>query len=278
MLIKNLPYIFLLNILLMLLACAEENKKITNNEDDKQVEESKMRMTILYDNYVNVAGTKSDWGFSCLIEGAEKTILFDTGTKPKILMQNIEALNVDLTKIDLIVISHNHGDHTGGLRTVLEENSDVSVYLPYSTPSEYKESISSTGAEVVTEKEPKQIAEGVYLTGEMGFDILEQSLILDTPKGLVVITGCSHQGIVNILKRTKEVVDKNIYLVFGGFHLLRHSEEMVNDIVSKFKTYGVQKCGCTHCTGDDAIQLFREAYGENFVDMGTGKIINIPLE
>jgi len=275
---KNLPLILLFNILLMLLACAEENNKITNNENDKEVEESSMQMTILYDNYAKVTGTKSDWGFSCLIEGAEKTILFDTGTKPEILMQNIEALNVDPNSIDLIVISHNHGDHTGGLRTILEKNSKVKVYLPFSTPASFIESIQSTGATVFTEKDPKQILDGVYLTGEMGTDILEQSLILDTPKGLVVVTGCSHQGIVNILERTKEIVNKNIYLVFGGFHLLRHSEEMVKDIISKFKSNGVQKCGCTHCTGDEAIQLFKDAFGDNFVQMGTGKVISVPLD
>lgn len=234
-----------------------------------------MIITILYDNYVYADETIADWGFACLIKDSENTILFDTGAKGDILMHNVKALNIDLSKIDLIVISHNHWDHTGGLKAVLNIKSNLNVYMPFSTPKEDKDLISETGATVMTEKEPKEVVNGVYLSGEMGDQIKEQSLILDTPRGLVVITGCSHPGIVNIIKQAKNILNKKIHLVFGGFHLLRHSEQEVNNIIDEFKAMGVEKCGCSHCTGDEAIELFKKVYAENFVRIGTGKVIQI---
>ena len=107
----------------------------------------------------------------------------------------------------------------------------------------------------------------------MGDQIKEQSLIVDSPKGLIIVTGCSHQGIVNIIKKTVEELDKPIYLVFGGFHLLRHSEEEIKGIISEFHKLGVEKCGPTHCTGETAIAMFKADYGENFMSIGTGKTI-----
>jgi 7,8-dihydropterin-6-yl-methyl-4-(beta-D-ribofuranosyl)aminobenzene 5'-phosphate synthase len=241
------------------------------NETDKK---EPIKMTILYDNYIFTEGTKSDWGFACLIEGFEKTILFDTGTKSNILWYNVDKLNADLSKVEQIVISHNHHDHTGGLQSVLEKNPDVSVFLPVSFAHEFVSRVEGVGAKVVAVDEPQKICENVHLTGEMGDQIKEQSLILDTSKGLVIVTGCSHQGIVNILKIAKQILNKDIYLVFGGFHLMRHSEEQVKEIIQEFKNLGVKQCGATHCTGDDAIALFKEAFGENYVQMGVGKVIS----
>ena len=261
-------FLFLLTLTLKLNA-----QKIVNIENNKDV--SKMKITILYDNYVFSEGTQADWGFACLIEDSQKTILFDTGAKGDILMHNVKTLNADLSKIDLIVISHNHWDHTGGLKSVLDGNSNLKVYMPFSTASADKELIRGTGATVLTEKDPKEILDGVYLTGEMGSEIKEQSLILDTPMGLVVITGCSHPGIVKILKQAKSILNKKIYLVIGGFHLHKHLNKDIEKIIDEFRSLGVEQCGCSHCTGDDAIKLFRESYTENFVNLGTGKVITI---
>jgi len=238
-------------------------------------EKENIKLTILYDNYVFTEGTKSDWGFACLIEGTEKTILFDTGTKSDVLWHNIEKLNADLSKVEQIVISHNHGDHTGGLKSVLEKNSDVIVYLPFHFSDDFVKGVEGKGAKITIADKPQEICKNVHLTGKMGTEIIEHSLILDTPKGLVIVTGCSHQGIVNILKKAKQILDKEIYLVFGGFHLMRHSDEKVKEIIQEFKKLGVKKCGATHCTGDRAIALFKEVFGENYVQMGVGKVINI---
>lgn len=233
----------------------------------------KVRFTVLYDNYLHREGTKTDWGFACLVEGLEKTILFDTGTSPEILLHNAGVLGVDLRKIDLVVISHNHGDHTGGLPAVLERNPSVTVFAPKSFPADFGRRVESLKAEFRPVGAPVEICRGAHLTGEMGVEIVEQSLLIDTPQGLIVVTGCSHPGIVNILKRAKEVVNRPVNLVFGGFHLGNKSDAEVREIVAAFKAMNVEQCGATHCTGDRQIAAFREAYGAKFVTLGTGKII-----
>jgi len=250
-------------------------EEITEAERTSKGQKESLKFTILYDNYVFQKGTKSDWGFSCLIEGTEKTILFDTGTRSEILFHNISQLKVDLNKVEQIVISHIHYDHTGGLSAVLDKNHDVQVYLPLSFPYDFVRKVEDKKAKVISVKEPIKICQHVYLTGEMGDRIKEQSLIINTSKGLIIVTGCSHQGIVNILKRAKELFDRQIYLVFGGFHLGGKSDEELKEIIKNFKEIGVIRCGATHCTGDRAIELFKEAYGENYIPMGTGKVLEI---
>jgi 7,8-dihydropterin-6-yl-methyl-4-(beta-D-ribofuranosyl)aminobenzene 5'-phosphate synthase len=231
-----------------------------------------VKFTILYDNYLYKEGTKPDWGFSCLIEGTEKTILFDTGTQPDILMHNVKEMNVDLKKVEQIVISHEHGDHTGGLSDVLAINSDVIVYLPESFSRDFVRGVEQHKARVERVDDPVEICENVFLTGEMGVRIREQSLIINTQKGLVIITGCSHQGIVNILEQTKKMLDKPIYLVFGGFHLGNTPDGSLREIIQSFNELGVKKCGATHCTGERAIGMFKTAFGDNYIPMGTGKV------
>jgi 7,8-dihydropterin-6-yl-methyl-4-(beta-D-ribofuranosyl)aminobenzene 5'-phosphate synthase len=236
-----------------------------------------IRFTVLYDNYLHKEGTKADWGFSCLIEGTEKTILFDTGPQPQILMHNVEVLGVDLKKVEHIVISHGHGDHTGGLPAVLERNPNLTVFFPVSFPAEFGRRVESLKAEARAVDQPREICRDVYLTGEMGDEIKEQSLIIDTPKGLIIVTGCSHPGIVNILKRAREIRDKSIYLVFGGFHLGNKSNAEMLKIIAAFKELKVEKCGATHCTGDAQIAMFKKALAENCFPMGTGRVIEVPV-
>ena len=239
------------------------------------LDKNPITISILYDNYIFTEGTQTDWGFSCLIKGTEKTILFDTGTKPDVLLHNIKALKVDPREVQLVALSHIHGDHTGGLAAFLKENSKVSVYVPVSFPEDFKKGVENTGAKIVSVDKPMAICGGALSTGEMGTSIKEQGLILDTEKGLVFITGCAHPGIVDMVRRAKEILDKNIYLVFGGFHLLQKSDAEMKDIIQQFKELGVSKVGATHCTGERQIELFKEAYGENFVQMGVGRVIRI---
>jgi 7,8-dihydropterin-6-yl-methyl-4-(beta-D-ribofuranosyl)aminobenzene 5'-phosphate synthase len=232
-----------------------------------------LKITILVDNYVYVPETKSDWGFSCLIEGLEKTILFDTGRIGGILVNNIDILHVDLRQVEQLVLSHEHQDHTGGIPEVYSRNPDIPAFVPVSFSEDFS---LKTGIKMITRvDEPVEICRNAFLTGEMGTQIKEQSLIINTKQGLVIITGCSHQGIIEILKEAKRILNKDIYLVIGGFHLLEHSEAAVTDIIKEFKKLEVRKCGATHCTGDKQIQMFKKVYGEDFIDMGTGRIIRI---
>jgi 7,8-dihydropterin-6-yl-methyl-4-(beta-D-ribofuranosyl)aminobenzene 5'-phosphate synthase len=135
--------------------------------------------------------------------------------------------------------------------------------------------VEATGAKVVIPNAPLEICKNVHLTGPMGSQIIEQSLILDSAEGTIVITGCAHPGIVEIVRKSKTILPKDVHLVFGGFHLPRKSEVELQQIVSEFRKLGVEKAGATHCTGDRAIQIFKQAYGPNFVQMGVGRILKI---
>ncbi len=230
-------------------------------------------VTILYDNYVHTEGTKADWGFACFVKGTEKDILFDVGTKPDILFHNIKKLNVNPNDPELVVISHNHFDHTGSLWKYLETNPRVKVFFPISFPHDFAQGIEKRKAKAVTVNQPVELCKHVFLTGEMGNEIKEHSLILDTEKGLVLITGCSHPGIVDIVKKAMEIGKKKVFMVFGGFHLMRKTDDELKEIVAQFKKLGVVKVGATHCTGDKAIKFFKDAYGKDYVDMGTGKVL-----
>jgi len=265
-----LKSLILLEIAILLSLCAP----MKTGAQDKQDTEDELSISILYDNNTFTDNTKSDlWGFSCLIVTADKTILFDTGKNSEILLQNGESMGVNLDAIDQVVISHNHSDHTGGLGAILQKNPGITVYFPISFPANFAENIEIKNGIPIRVDKPVKIAEHVYLTGEMGDQIKEQSLILDTPNGLIIIAGCSHQGIVNILQFAKKMFHKDIILVIGGFHLKDYENAQIEEIINKFKDIGVKQCGASHCTGLSSIALFKKAYGENFITMRAGKVI-----
>ena len=165
-------------------------------------ERSQGRLTILYDNNPYDYRLKSSWGFSCLIELERKTILFDTGGDGEILLYNMRVLNKDPKTIDMIVLSHIHGDHTGGIWSILREKPALKVYIPESFPQEFEQRLENFRARIVRVMSSSlQILPGVWSTGEIGHGIKEQSLIIDTSKGMILVTGCAHPGIVNIIKK-----------------------------------------------------------------------------
>ena len=218
-------------------------------------EQAGITIRVLYDNYAHDEGLQTDWGFSCLITGTEKPILFDTGAKGDVLLQNMAKMNVSPDAAEVAVISHNHGDHTGGLLSVLEKNGKMTVYLPPSCPETMVRQVESLGAKVVTVTKPVEICRGVFVIGPTGDKIVEQALAVDTGKGLVIITGCSHPGVIEIAKRAKEQLGRDVYMICGGMHLLEMSEAQISEVVAELKSLGVQKIGPTHCTGEKAIGL-----------------------
>lgn len=235
-------------------------------------------ITILYDNRPYDSACLMDWGFSCFIKGFEKTILFDVGEKEDVFLKNVAALKVDLKTVDILILSHFHPDHVNAIGALLNLNPGVQIYVPDDPHPDprtqpFKDRIQKAGTSVIVIKTPKEIFPHVFLTGTMGLLIKEQSLILDTASGLIIVTGCAHQGIVNIIQRAKSILKKDIALLLGGFHLLDSPDAIVKGIIDKFKENGVRQIGATHCTGDKAIQMIRDVYKENFIEIGVGKKI-----
>jgi 7,8-dihydropterin-6-yl-methyl-4-(beta-D-ribofuranosyl)aminobenzene 5'-phosphate synthase len=235
-------------------------------------------ITVPYNNVPLNEDLKTAWGISVFVEGLQKSILFDTGGDGSILLSNMEKLKIDPAEIELVVLSHIHGDHVGGLGALLEKNNKVPVYLPSSFPEYFKNKVKSKTGKLLTVKEPHEICDKVWSTGELGTSIREQSLVIDTPAGLIVITGCAHPGIVDIVNFVKNHFKKNIYLVLGGFHLISYSESKTNEIIRELKMLKVKKIAPSHCTGEKAIELFREAWGKNFIELGCGAKIKISLD
>ncbi|HEY90399.1 MAG TPA: MBL fold metallo-hydrolase [Dehalococcoidia bacterium] len=188
-----------------------------------------MKITIVYDNESGRPELKADHGYACLIESEDfPSILFDTGASGRILKHNLVELAKDFTDIGTVVISHRHSDHTGGLKSVIERNNDVDVYLPES----YTTGVSAR--RVTRVGRPVQIHPGVVSTGELSG--IEQSLVLTTGKGLVVVVGCAHPGLDNILRVASGF--GKVWGIIGGFHGYRDFFEL--DYLSLV-------CPC-HCT------------------------------
>ncbi len=236
---------------------------------------SDITITVTFDNNLYEPGLTESWGFSCLVEGCEKTILFDTGGDGSILSENMKKLGVNPEDIDVIVLSHIHGDHTDGLPSVLSRNSDVTVYVLQTFPYSFKEDVRGRGADVVSVENPIRICENVYSTGLLSYPVDEQSLIIRTDRGLIVITGCAHPGIVRIVKKAKELLQDDVLFVMGGFHLRDTSRSDIEAIVSDFRELGVLYAGPCHCSGNTARELFKEEYGQYYVEIGVGKIIYV---
>ncbi|MEA3406461.1 MAG: MBL fold metallo-hydrolase [Chloroflexota bacterium] len=232
-------------------------------------------LTIVYDNDPYTPGLKTAWGFGCFIEGMEKTILFDTGGDAPTLLSNMSALDIEPQQVEVVVLSHIHADHTGGLEGFLQRNAQVTVWAPASFPQRFDTAITRQGADMVRIHKPQSICEGVYSTGEMGRSIAEQALILDTKKGVVVITGCAHPGVADMVARAHEVVEGELLFVVGGFHLGSASRQQIEGIISRFRDMDVQYVGPTHCSGEMAKRLFREEYGDHYLDVGVGRVIRL---
>jgi 7,8-dihydropterin-6-yl-methyl-4-(beta-D-ribofuranosyl)aminobenzene 5'-phosphate synthase len=247
-----------------------------SNEADRP--DDMVTLTIMYDNYKHDESLQAEWGFSCLIQGTEQTVLFDTGGDAEVLEANFRKLNFDPNSIDTVVISHMHWDHINGLEWLVKVNRHLKIFLPDSAPAEKVQELQSKAESVTLVSQMQCICGGVFSTGTLQQVVPEQALCVETPEGTLVIVGCSHPGIVRILKKAKELSSGEIYLAFGGFHLGGYSREQIESIIKEIKALGVEKIGPTHCTGDAAIAMFKEAWGQNYVPMGVGKQLRLHLE
>jgi len=212
-----------------------------------------VKITILYDNTVFKSGLKSDWGFSCFVDTHNRSILFDTGSDGSILLENMKKLDIDPSSIDEVFISHPHFDHVGGLSAFLNENNNVKIYVPISLRG------IRNAKEIINVDEPVKLHENIFSTGEL--DHIEQSMAVKTDKGLILVVGCSHPKMENILKAASRF--GKVYAIIGGLHGFNEFQ--------LFEDLGVI-CP-THCT--QHIAEIKSLYPEKYIEGGAGKIIEI---
>lgn len=242
----------------------------------QNINHSRIAITVVYDNMSHDSTLTSEWGFGCVIQTEKDTVLFDTGGNGKVLLDNMQKLTIDPCSIQSVVISHNHWDHQGGLNDFLAVNSSVTVYIPNSSPLDLENEINSTGAKATRVHLLKQITNTIYSSGELKENIPEQSLVLQSSRGLVIITGCAHPGIVRIIEQVKSLFpDKPLYLAMGGFHWKNESAENIKKIIETIQEYGVQRIAPSHCTGEAAIEAFKQRFGKDFIESGVGRRIVI---
>jgi 7,8-dihydropterin-6-yl-methyl-4-(beta-D-ribofuranosyl)aminobenzene 5'-phosphate synthase len=269
------------------------------------------RVTVLYDAFGPPSDLRKDWGFAALIEYGGRRILFDTGNDAAIFAHNARTLNVDLGRLDAVVISHRHGDHTSGLSALLAANPGAKIYVPvegayfkFPLPTAFLQpAVPSlpTRLRYFEGKPPDKLATGtpwekadfqrVAQTTEIfpGFfllttksekagtvDMNELSLAIRTPKGLVVVVGCSHPGVEKILGEAAKI-DPKLYLVTGGFHLVLTPEAEIRRVADVLHDgLKVERVAPGHCTSEVGFAVFLEKYGDHFDAAGLGSVTALP--
>ncbi|MCF7791461.1 MAG: MBL fold metallo-hydrolase [Victivallales bacterium] len=269
-----------------------------------------VKLTVLCDNSVKTFSSLiGEHGFACFIETDNNKFLFDTGQGLGII-HNAFSLNIDIKEADGIILSHGHWDHTGGLESVLKLTGRKKIYahpdvfakkygdkqnrIYYSGISCLKEHLELLGGDFVFNKAFSEIVPGVYLTGEVprvnDFEINpasqfvynssgeripdplkdDNSVVIDSPKGLIVVLGCAHAGVVNILDYVYKKLNKNIFAVIGGTHLKVAGNERFRKTVGAFKKYDIKHIGVSHCTGPEKSAALYNEFKDRFFFADTG--------
>lgn len=272
------------------------------------------RITILFDAFGKPSNLRRGWGYSALVEYGGRRVLFDTGSNAANFEHNVKTLGVDLTKLDFVVLTHRHNDHTAGLSHVLRENPAVTIYTPleqagFSSPTppalmnlirRYVETVpdelryfggnppkvnrseSPWGLDRFTHvRETTEVLPGFFLltlrselpgTREMN----EVSLFIRTPRGGVLVVGCSHPGIERIVEAAAKI-DPQIHAVFGGFHLVDIPDARVTEMVTSFRDkWKIERMAAGHCTGQFAFAEMIRLFGPRFDPAGVGTVISLP--
>ncbi len=236
----------------------------------------KVRLLTVFDNYEFDDSLQTGWGFSCLVEVNDTKVLFDTGADGPVLLANMTKPGLSPSEIDAVVLSHPHFDHTGGLAALEAQNNDIKVFGHTGFGTGFKSAMESRGASYVEASSPRTITASSAVTGPVGTGLTEQAFFVSTPEGLVVITGCAHPGVVRMAQAAKESTGEEIHLVLGGFHLGGASQAQLEDTAKELQELGVDKAAPCHCSGDACRRVFSKVFGDNYVENGTGRRIQIP--
>lgn len=231
-----------------------------------------MIIKVIYDNCKESQDLQEGWGFSALIEISDRKILFDTGNDQKVFFSNAKKMKISLAEVTDVVFSHKHKDHVTGCKEILENLKENSrVYVPKGFP------IKKIPSHLQLQKVEDfvEIDENIFsMVLKGGLFLYEQFLILQTQKGLVIITGCAHPGIITIIKAAQKKMKKTIYFVLGGFHLFNKNAQFTKQIVSEFESLQVEKVAPCHCSGEKTIKQFQEVYKDCFYKVGAGTVLS----
>jgi len=227
-------------------------------------------ITIVYDDHPLDKRLQTGFGFACVIQGLPDAILFDTGGRGELLLSNMAAMGIQPRQIDSVVLSHAHGDHTGGLHDFLQAHRQVRVFVPRAFPSGFKQDVRQSGAELVETERPCRLCEGAWTTGMLKRGIEEQGLYLTTSEGLLVITGCAHPGVVNMAEAARCHAGRPVFAVLGGFHMGGASVDEIHRVVRDLREMGVQQVAPCHCSGEKTRRLMKEAFREGYLPSGVG--------
>jgi 7,8-dihydropterin-6-yl-methyl-4-(beta-D-ribofuranosyl)aminobenzene 5'-phosphate synthase len=223
-------------------------------------------------------GLSTGWGLSVLVDGR---ILFDTGENGEYLFNNLKIMNVDASKIEAVVISHDHWDHTGGLWDLLKKRPGIKVYSCPGFSPEFKDNVRQLKGALIEAEGLTKIEDNILTTGEIagmyksGY-MPEQALVLKTENGISVLTGCAHPGIVDMLYLVrKHFPEDEIYFAGGGFHLMSAGPDGIKNIISAFRELEVRKAAPCHCSGSAAERAFKKEYGADFVSFKAGAALEL---
>lgn len=278
--------------------------------NDQESKSSKSEIKIIYDAFGKQSAYQKDWGYAAIIEIGGKRILFDTGNNGETFKHNAKVANADLSKIDFVVLSHRHSDHMAGLNKVLEANPKVKIYAPREGFGIYGSSLPSSfyrkDAELPNEyryydgsppetmkfgsawekanfqviDQTIEIAPGIWAIAQVSDapgtkEMKELSLAVDTPNGLVILVGCSHPGIENIVQAAAKINPK-IHLVAGGFHLVTAPDETIANVAIALRDkWKVNYIAPGHCTGEPTFNALRKTFGDHYVYAGLGSVIKL---
>jgi len=269
----------------------------------------KTKITVIVDN-IDMDGIQGEWGLCMLVEYEEKKILVDTGAS-NLFAQNLRKLGFDMKDIDYATLSHAHYDHANGMPCFFCENEKAKFYLQETAGENcyFKKFIFHKYIGIpkrVMKKYANRIEmasglyklyDGAYLLGHSteGLSAIgkremmytktkkgwkpddfshEQSLILETDKGLLIINSCSHGGAVNIIHEVQKAFpDQTIYGIIGGFHLFNKAEQEIREVARAIKKTGISYVCTGHCTKERAYRIMKEELGEMISQLHVGLVI-----